>query len=68
MPFGPGKYDALCTEAREKADAVAVILLVIGGNQGEGFSCQTADLEVLAKLPSILRDVARQIEESGGHS
>jgi hypothetical protein len=61
MPVGPGKYDDLCTEALEKAHALAAILLIFGGNRGSGFSVQ-APLEVLNELPSILRSVADQIE------
>jgi hypothetical protein len=68
MPMGPGKYDELCTKAREEAMAAAVLMIVIGGNKGSGFSVQTADLVVLAALPAILRDLANDIEESGGRA
>ncbi len=40
MTVGPGKYDDLCTYVREQANAEAVILIVLGGNKGSGFSCQ----------------------------
>jgi hypothetical protein len=66
--MGPGKYDALATKAREEAMAAAVLLIVIGGNKGSGFSVQTADLIVLAALPAILRDLANDIEASGGRA
>lgn len=64
MPLGPGKYDALATEVREKSNADGVIVIVIGGNAGNGFSAQ-ADADTLARLPSILENVAREIRASG---
>lgn len=60
----PGNYDELCVEAREKAQATAVILLVIAGQHGSGFSAQ-APLDVLLKLPTLLRMMADDIEASG---
>jgi len=63
LPLGPGKYDDLCTEAKEKAEARGAILIIIGGNKGEGFSCQT-DILTLARLPSILRVIADEMEAS----
>lgn len=68
MPMGPGKYDAVCSEVREGTKAKAVLLMVIAGDKGSGFSVQTADLAVLAALPAILRDTAKQIEEAGGEA
>jgi hypothetical protein len=60
MPIGPGKYDDLCSEVRVKADARAVLLLVIDGSKGSGFSCQADMLTTLA-LPDILERVAKDI-------
>ncbi|HVG50926.1 MAG TPA: hypothetical protein VM867_04760 [Xanthobacteraceae bacterium] len=68
MPIGPGKYDDLCTLAREQAgvrDKGGVILIVIGGRDGAGFSCQ-ADLPTTMSLPKILEHVAAQIRASTG--
>lgn len=59
---GPGKYDALATEARLKAQAQGVMLIVFGGNLGEGFAAQLPP-HILIRVPEILRDVARQIEQ-----
>jgi len=67
MPMGPGKYDRECDEARDKTSADAVLMVVVGGDRGSGFSATFAGLrgvEVMAHLPGILRDTARQIEES----
>lgn len=59
--IGAGKYDDLCTEAREKAYAVGAILIIIQGNKGWGFSVQ-APLEEMVNLPECLRNIADTIE------
>lgn len=61
MPLGPGKYDDLCTQVREAADARAVILIIIQGKFGGGF-CVQAPLEIQLELPNILRTLADGIE------
>lgn len=63
--IGPGKYDDICTEVREKVEADGAIVIIFGGNQGNGFSCQTT-LPVLAQLPEMLRNIADQIEADRG--
>ncbi len=62
-PVGPGKYDAIATIAREAAQAKGVLLIVIGGYRGSGFSVQ-APIDVIAGVPKLLREVADQIEAS----
>lgn len=64
MALGPGKYDDLCTEVREKTGAEAVIVLVKNGNKGSGFSMQ-ATLKLTLGLPTILRSLADEIEKGG---
>jgi len=61
MPIGPGKYDDLCTSVREKTGG-SVLLIVVGGERGPGFSCQ-ADLETMKMLPDMLEHVAKQIRQ-----
>jgi hypothetical protein len=61
MALGPGKYDDLATAARVAAAARGVILVVFGGLRGSGFSVQ-ADGPTTLQLPSLLRDMADQIE------
>lgn len=61
MPLGPGKYDAAATAAREATAARGVILIIIDGNKGSGFSVQ-AEFGVHAKLPQLLRHLADEIE------
>lgn len=60
MPLGPGKYDDVCTLVREQTAALGVIVMVINGKHGHGFSVQ-ADPMTLAGLPEILEDIARQL-------
>lgn len=61
MAQGPGKYDDLCTLVRERAQAQGVILLVLGGHHGEGFSVQCLPT-LIAAIPVLLRDLATEIE------
>jgi hypothetical protein len=62
MARGPGKYDELCTYVMDKSDASAVIVIVLGGNAGSGFSVQSIHPMVEDSMPSLLRAVADQIE------
>lgn len=63
MPWGPGKYDAACTAFRNTTQADGVMVVVFGGSEGDGFSCQLpADL--LTSAPTILRSVADEIERA----
>ncbi len=61
MAQGPGRYDDHCTKVREATGAKGVILLVLDGQGGTGFSVQ-AEFDITQILPSLLRDVALQIE------
>ncbi len=62
MPFGPGKYDDVCTAAR-CATGGSVLLIVFDGDRGSGFSAQVAGA-LLGSIPGVLREVADQIEQS----
>ncbi len=53
MPIGPGKYDDECTMLRESTEAQGVIVIVIGGKLGSGFSVQ-ADRHTTLLLPHML--------------
>lgn len=61
MTLGPGRYDEETTRIREENDAEGVILVVIGGKKGAGFSVQ-APADVQFMLPSILKSIANEIE------
>lgn len=63
MPMGPGKYDDECTRIMEDQQAEGIILIIVGGKKGHGFSCQ-ATPQVVAGLPQILRNVALELESS----
>lgn len=54
MAFGPGKYDDETTALREQTKAEGVLVLIIDGVKGSGFSAQLSGLLTL-KLPAILR-------------
>jgi hypothetical protein len=63
MTEGPGKYDELATIARTLAMARGVVLVVVDGIHGSGFSVQVnSDLRV--HLPVLLRHIADDIEGS----
>ena len=58
--LGGGHYEDACTVARESPRARGAILIIIGGEDGSGFSCQ-CDSETLMRLPEILETMARQL-------
>lgn len=62
MAQGPGKYDDFATKLRRDTEAAAVIVAVIGGTLGNGFSVQ-GFAEHLVNLPGMLRSMADQIEK-----
>jgi len=65
MAIGPGKYDDLCTRVRKQTQARGgVLLIVVDGEQGSGFSAQLT-MEQTLLIPQILRDVAERIERDG---
>ena len=65
MAEGPGKYDKLATWVRERAKAQGVVVVVIGGDKGHGFSIQlpgTATADDMVQIAAMLREVANQVE------
>jgi molybdate-binding protein len=64
MPMGEGKYDDMATYVMKKTGAHSVIVAVIGGDRGTGFSMQTDNFNVLKSVPDILRTMADEIEAS----
>ena len=61
---GPGKYDDLCTQAREAAEAQAVVLIVMNGNKGSGFSVQALEPITPSLLSVMLSDLANQVQHA----
>jgi hypothetical protein len=63
MPIGEGgKYDAECEEIRKRLGSQGVLLIVLDGPKGPGFSAQ-ATFEILAGMPELLRITADSIEK-----
>lgn len=62
MAFGPGRYDPIATMARGLTGANTLVLIVVGGVDGEGFEVQSTDPHIQRKLPGLLRVLADQIE------
>jgi hypothetical protein len=61
MADGPGKYDELATYVRTAAQARGVVLILVDGTLGSGFSVQVnSDLRLT--LPVLLRRIADDIE------
>lgn len=56
--LGGGKYEAICLTACEAAAAQAVLLIVLGGNKGSGFSVACHDPKITRELPKLLRSLA----------
>ena len=63
MAMGKGRYDNHCTVVRDLTNADGVVVIVLGGNRGSGFSAQLSP-ELQAKLSDILEDLAKQIRDS----
>lgn len=63
MPIGPGAYDKECTAARVSAKGRACVLIILGGDRGDGFSCQ-ADLATTLRLAEMLEATAKEIRKS----
>lgn len=61
MTMGPGKYDEEAMLVMERTKAQGVIVMVIGGEKGPGFSV-AADLLTTLSLPAILRSIANQLD------
>lgn len=63
MSVGAGRYDEAATAAREATKAEGVLLIVLGGEKGSGFSAQIPP-EAIEKIPALLRHMADEIEAS----
>jgi hypothetical protein len=68
--IGPGKYDDICTEIRERLGAQGVVLVVLNGTRGHGVSQQVmAKPEtvkpLMAALAGMLNEVASGLVKTG---
>jgi hypothetical protein len=60
--LGPGKYDYATTVALELTQAQAVVLIVVGGKYGSGFSVQAIARSIPPfKLAEMLENTAREL-------
>jgi len=68
MAIGPGIYDDICNAARISTNAEGVLLIIINGNKGTGFSCDAQE-EYIHCVPDVLEDIAKGIrkEREGFH-
>ena len=67
MAQGPSKYDRECTLVRESAQAKVVLVIVVGGDRGDGFAMQAGGDVPPTVVAKMLRNVADQIERSSGN-
>lgn len=58
---GSGKYGPEARELMQALAAKGILLSVFGGIKGHGFEI-AGDAEFIEKMPTILRDIANQIE------
>jgi len=64
--MGAGKYDDLATACRVVSGARAVLVIIMEGKDGSGFSVQMEE-GMLVPLPKLLREVADSIEKEMGN-
>jgi hypothetical protein len=58
----PGKYDHLCTYVRIQTNASAAVVIIMGGDKGNGFSVQAHDAVFAHRaLPDLLERMAKDI-------
>jgi lauroyl/myristoyl acyltransferase len=70
--FGaPGKYDQLANLVQRETDGAVVVVCVLRGSKGDGFSVATrpdVTAATVASMPTILRMMADMIDAGGGPS
>lgn len=57
-----GNYDDEAEHLLHKLNAQGVLVIVMGGQKGHGFSITTKKQKILAEVPHMLRTVAEDIE------
>ncbi len=66
MAYGPGVYDDIATDVRLKTNATTVVVIILGGNKGDGFAVQTNPSIVSpSRLAAMLHATADEITRSG---
>lgn len=56
-----GKYNALCELVHRATDARMCIVMVVGGNQGNGFAV-TVPPDEITRIPDLLRRMADLVQ------
>lgn len=59
---GQGKYHDELEKVTNEIGATTAVLIVADGNRGPGFEVR-GNIVLLSKLPSVLREVARKLEQ-----
>jgi hypothetical protein len=59
-----GKYDLECEFMRDQLEADLVLLVVMDGKLGSGFSVTTTDQRYIDSIPDILEMMAKDIRAS----
>ena len=63
MSNGPGKYNDLCVEAMEKAKAKCAIVIIMDGENGNGFSVNAVSPDYIHALPKMLMVMAIKVQQ-----
>jgi hypothetical protein len=66
--LGGGKYDPELRQAQASTHAGVVVLIVVGGDRGDGFALAVdeswvAPADALSQVPGILRAIAESVDE-----
>lgn len=61
---GPGKYDPEATGILLATQAECVLLLVVRGDRGSGFSVSCSNEAIMPFLPRMLRELADSCESA----
>jgi hypothetical protein len=62
MTIGKGAYSEVCEAVGEEVEADMVVLIVFGGNKGDGFAVATIEPNLMRTVPGFLRATADHIE------
>jgi len=62
MARGGGRYGGVATEVLLETQADGIIMIVLNGNLGSGFSVAVAE-DIVLNVPNALRRLADEIEQ-----
>jgi len=65
MAYGGGKYNDVVMRVIKELDAHGVILIVLAGNKGSGFSVAVEE-GIILNVPEALRTLADEIDRDLG--